>query len=428
MLPHSLYRVCLSVSLLVSCCALAAAKTLRITSSPLGATVELDEKVVGVTPYEQDFPSGYFQRPMTSIQKHLEHPVRVRLTLSGYITKELVLTVGPRQWVGLNHHSHGDFWLFKADKFHFDLVLLPPPDVAASAGKTPVSGERLELSPEGVIARAKPAVVALLAPNLSGSGFFVNDSGLIATNAHLTASLSNLRVILSNGQLLEAHLVYVDPGKDIAFLAVNPPSTSFSFPYLLLADPNSILQGDTVFAIGHPVEGMPYSVTKGIVSAVGKLSSSGDETWIQTDAALNPGNSGGPLLNSRGEVVGITTERPAGKAVIGIAFALSAAHLGAALRDLSVTQSFSVEKLSSPATSDASLSTLGVGKVHFAKPEGASVYIDGNSYGQIPMHVPLSPGKHKIVFRQAGQADCVKWLTVVRGLETTQNADCFPLQ
>jgi hypothetical protein len=197
---------------------------------------------------------------------------------------------------------------------------------------------------------------------------------------------------------------------------------------LLLADPNSVLQGDTVFAIGHPTEGMPFSVTKGIVSAVGKLSSSGDETWIQTDAALNPGNSGGPLLNSQGEVVGITTERPAGKVVAGIAFALSTAHLSAALKDLSLAQSFSVEKLSSPAASDASLPPLGVGNVHFAKPEGASVYIDGSSFGQIPMHVPLSPGRHKIVFRQAGQADCVKWLTVVPGLETTQNADCFPQQ
>ena len=428
MSPLSLIRRCLFVSLLASCCAWASAKTLRITSTPPGATIELDDKVVGVTPYEQDFPPGYFQRPLTIIQKRLQHPVRVRLILSGYITKEFLLTVGPRQWVDLSHHSHGDFWVFKADEFHIDLVPLPPSDVGTLPGKKLIPGERLELSPEEVIARVKPAVVVLLAPNFSGSGFFVNDTGLIATNAHLTARHLNLRVILSNGQQLESQLVYVDPEIDIAFLAVHPPSTGFSFPYLLLADPNSVLQGDTVFAIGHPAEGMPFSVTKGIVSAVGKLSSSVDETWIQTDAALNPGNSGGPLLNSRGEVVGITTERPAGKAVAGIAFALSTVHLSAALKDLSLAQGFSVEKLSSPAASDASLPPLGVGNVHFAKPEGASVYIDGSLFGQIPMYVPLSPGRHKIVFRQAGQADCVKWLTVVRGLETTERADCFPQQ
>lgn len=427
-MPPSLIRVCLSVSLLLTYCALSSAKTLRITSTPPGATIELDGTVVGVTPYEKDFPSGYFKRTLTSFQERLQHSMRVRLTLSGYITKEMVLTEGPRQWVDMHHHSHGDFWLFKADKFHVDLVSLPPPDVAAPAGKTPVFGERVDMSPEDVIARIKPAVVVVLARNLSGSGFFVNDSGLIATNAHLAAPRSNLTVILSNGQPLEAHLVYADPRMDIAFLAVHPPSTGFSFPYLLLADPNSVLQGDTVFAIGHPAEGMPFSVTKGIVSAIGRLSLSGDETWIQTDAALNPGNSGGPLLNSRGEVVGITTERPAAKAVTGIAFALSAAHLSSALRDLSLAPSFPVEKLSSPAASDAFAPTFGAGKVHFVKPEGTSVYIDGRLFGQIPMHVPLPPGRHKIVFRQAGQADCVKWLTVVSDLETTQNADCFPQQ
>lgn len=426
MLPLSLIRSCLSMSLLVSYCALTSAKTLRITSTPPGATIVLDEKVIGVTPYEKDFPPGYFKRTLTSFQDRLQHSVRVRLILSGYVTKEMVLTDGPRQWVDLHHHSHGDFWLFKADEFHFELVPLPPADVSPSPGKTPVSAELLELSPEEVIARVKPAIVVLVAPNLSGSGFFVNDSGLIATNAHLTTSGSDLSAILWNGQSLKTHLVYADPAMDIAFLLVQPPSTGFPLPYLLLADSSSVRQGDTVFAIGHPAGGMPFSVTKGIVSAVGKLSSSGDETWIQTDAALNPGNSGGPLLNSRGEVIGITTEKPAGKAVTGIAFALSTAHLSAALKDWSRVQSFPVEKLSSPAASDPSVPPLGV--VHFAKPEGVSVYIDGSLLGQIPMSVPLSPGKHTVVFRQAGQADCIKWLTIVKGLEATQNADCFPQQ
>jgi hypothetical protein len=235
-LPLSLIRNCLSVTLLVSCCVAVPAKTLRITSTPPGATIELDEKIVGVTPYEKDFPSGYFQRTITSFQDRLQHPIRVRLTLSGYISKELLLTDGPRQWVDLHHHSHGDFWLFKADEFHVDLVPLPPPDVSTSPGKPPVSGELLELSPEEVIARVKPAVVVLVAPTLSGSGFFVNDSGLIATNAHLTTSGLDLTAILWTGQQLKAHLVYVDPDMDIAFLAVPPPSTGLPFPYLLLAD------------------------------------------------------------------------------------------------------------------------------------------------------------------------------------------------
>ena len=103
-------------------------------------------------------------------------------------------------------------------------------------------------------------------------------------------------------------------------------------------------------------------------------------------------------------------------------------HLSADLREMSSTQNFPVEKLSSARTSDASIPPFGVGEVHFVEPEGASVYIDGSLFGQIPVHVPLSPGRHKIVFRHTGQADCVKWLTVVRGLDTTEKADCFPQQ
>jgi hypothetical protein len=418
------------VLLLLSCSAAASAKTLKITTTPPGATVELDEKVVGVTPYQHNFPSSYFQRPLTSLEKRLTHAVRVRLSLPGYITKETLLTDGPRQWVDLHHHSHGDYWLFKSDQFHFDLVLLPPSDAdaPAHAAQAKVSPKRSELSPEELIARAKPAVVLLRGPQLSGSGFFVNDSGLIATNAHLTGSLTELTAILSTGQQLEAQVVYLNSDMDIALLHAPLPATGSSFPYLLLAEPGSIAQGDTVFAIGHPADGMPFSVTKGIISAVGKLSSSSDQTWIQTDAAINPGNSGGPLLNARGEVIGITTEKPSGNSAAGIAFALSAAHLSVALKDFSLNKNSVVEKLSSPADPSSSAPQAGFGKVHFEKPEGESVYIDHRLFGETPLTVSLSPGRHKIIFRHAGQMDCIKGLLVVSGLDTTENDDCFPQQ
>lgn len=107
-------------------------KTLKIVSNPPGATVELDGLVVGKTPYEQDFPSGYFQRPMTAFQKRLEHPMHVRLTLSGYITQEILLTQGPKDWLDLHRHSHGQYWLFKSDEFHIDLPPLPASPQAAA--------------------------------------------------------------------------------------------------------------------------------------------------------------------------------------------------------------------------------------------------------------------------------------------------------
>jgi len=120
-----LFQLCLILLLLLSCAVPSSAKSLKITSSPPGATIVLDDKEVGVTPYEQDFPSGYFQRPMTALQKRLEHPIRLRLILAGYITQEIQITYGPKDWLDLHHHSHGSYWIFKSDKFHIDLVPLP---------------------------------------------------------------------------------------------------------------------------------------------------------------------------------------------------------------------------------------------------------------------------------------------------------------
>ena len=104
---------------------LLSAKTLRITSTPAGATVELDGVIVGKTPFERDFPGGYFRRPLTVFEKRLGHPVRLRLTLSGYVTQEVVLTSGPKQWLDLHHNNRGEFWLFKSDQFDFDLLPVP---------------------------------------------------------------------------------------------------------------------------------------------------------------------------------------------------------------------------------------------------------------------------------------------------------------
>ena len=109
-----------------SCAVLVSAKNLKITTNPPGATVELDDKIVGATPFEQEFPSGYFQRPMTILQKRLEHPIHVRLTLPGYTTQEILLTLGPKDWLDLHRRSHGSYWLFKSDEFHIDLVPCRP--------------------------------------------------------------------------------------------------------------------------------------------------------------------------------------------------------------------------------------------------------------------------------------------------------------
>jgi hypothetical protein len=114
-----------------------------------------------------------------------------------------------------------------------------------------------------------------------------------------------MTVRLSNGTQLLGKVIYTSPasGPDAALVKVD----GSGFPFLPLADSSEVHPGETVITIGNPERGMPDTVTKGIVSAVGRDPLAGSGTWVQTDAPINPGNSGGPLLDSRGAVVGINT-------------------------------------------------------------------------------------------------------------------------
>ena len=180
-----------------------------------------------------------------------------------------------------------------------------------------------------MVALVKPSVVYLTGSKRSGTGFLVTNTGLIATNAHVAREEESLLAKLSSGIELEANVAYIDDNVDVALLKVD----GANFPHLVLADDSTVRQGQEVFAVGNPGAAMLFSVTKGIVSAVDEFPKAGPGTWIQTDAQLNPGNSGGPLVNMQGEVIGITTSRPAAKDVVGIGFALSSSNLIRILKD-----------------------------------------------------------------------------------------------
>jgi len=193
-------------------------------------------------------------------------------------------------------------------------------------------GVQPELSLEELVRQTKPAVVYLKALNKSGTGFFVTGTGVLVTNAHIARGEESLLTLLSGGEQVEAKVVYIDAELDIALAKVESPSAQIDFPHLALADAGSVRQGESVLAIGNPGDAMLFSVTKGIVSAVGKFPNAGQGTWIQTDAPINPGNSGGPLLNTRGEVIGINTQKLVKKNANGIGFALSSSDLLNVLR------------------------------------------------------------------------------------------------
>ena len=161
--------------------------------------------------------------------------------------------------------------------------------------------------------------------NSLGSGFIIDAAGIVVTNNHVIGDANEITVILSDGTRLKAELVGKDTKVDLAVLRVKPepgkPLRAVPF-----GDSEKMRPGDWVMAIGNPF-GLGGSVSAGIVSARGRNIESGPyDNYIQTDAAINKGNSGGPLFNMAGEVIGINTAilSPTGGSV-GIGFAVPAA-------------------------------------------------------------------------------------------------------
>ncbi|TVR03975.1 MAG: PDZ domain-containing protein [Deltaproteobacteria bacterium] len=216
-----------------------------------------------------------------------------------------------------------------------EMYSLAAPTIHVPAAPVPVSGPVVPRSDApssfaALVERVRPAVVnihttqevdavefaaALLGSNGAGrdnqslgSGFLIDDDGLILTSGHVIEKATEIRVILHNGTRVAADVVGLDRATDLALLRITPPE---GIRPLALAGGDAIRVGDWVIAVGNPF-GLASTVTAGIVSAIGRQDLElGRELTLadllQTDASINPGNSGGPLVNMDGDVVGINT-------------------------------------------------------------------------------------------------------------------------
>ncbi len=190
-----------------------------------------------------------------------------------------------------------------------------------SAAQIMFSASDISTAITEAVERVEPAVVTvvgsvngqlsglgtLMDRQVSGSGFIISADGYIVTNNHVIEDVDNLAVILSDGTQLPADLVSSDAFADLAVLKAEGEMPGVA----VLGDSDRLKPGETVIAIGSPLGDFRNSVTVGVVSATGRMLSTRSgyemEDLIQTDAAINSGNSGGPLLNLLGEVVGVNT-------------------------------------------------------------------------------------------------------------------------
>lgn len=181
----------------------------------------------------------------------------------------------------------------------------------------------------GIIEDAVHSVVSIQTNVAQGTGFIITDDGYVVTNAHVLEDANYANAITAEQKKVSMALVGYSSNLDLALLKI-----SGSYDSLKFADSDKINVGEKVIAIGNPY-GLSFSVSEGIVSAVHRTAGGYGGKYIQTDAALNSGNSGGPLINTEGEVIGINNFKIEGE---NIGFALESNYISKEINNIAVAK------------------------------------------------------------------------------------------
>lgn len=360
-----------------------------VESEPSGATVALDGQVVGTTPYKVQAKGHIYRSPTFAFSSRLSSPSTLTVSKEGYVTKTITITRGPFEWVSLNGLNRFYFYLVYQPEFYVRLdkigEFLGTNPFADPTSKTLVKGEKLSV--EAVVEKSLPAVVTVQTPKGSGSGFFIMSSGVVVTNRHVVENSQTVSVTTSKGETFQSKSVFIHPTKDLALIKID----GNDFPSIAIANPASVNIGSDVVAIGSPGVGstvLQNSVTKGILSSFRDLKENG--IFVQTDAALNHGNSGGPLLNLYGEVIGVNTLGFADFNKEGLNFSLYCSEILEMLKEhFDYVPQYVNKDVAKNETSKVFVQIT-------SEPVGADIFIDGEFAGSTPSKIGLIPGEHTI--------------------------------
>jgi len=185
----------------------------------------------------------------------------------------------------------------------------------------------------GIIENVVNSVVTIRTDVAQGTGFIITEDGFAVTNAHVLQGAKIASAITSNQESKPITVIGYNLTLDMALLKINGNYNSLSF-----ADSEDVKVGEKVIAIGNPL-GLSFSVTEGIVSAVDRRGDNNLYYYIQTDAALNPGNSGGPLINTDGEVIGINNFKVMGE---NLGFALESNYIKQSINSIALSSSLNM--------------------------------------------------------------------------------------
>ena len=186
-----------------------------------------------------------------------------------------------------------------------------------------------EMTIQEVTALVRDSVVRIVTNLGSGSGFIIDSNGLILTNNHVVSEAEEITVYLEDGTEYSGEVLARDPLHDLAVVKID----ATNLPALEIGEFEEVELGQRVVVLGYPLGNENVSVTSGLVSAI-EYDEGTNVTYIQTDSAVNPGNSGGPMVNMKGQVIGMVAAKLVGEAIEGIGYAISISTINIYLPDL----------------------------------------------------------------------------------------------